>query len=229
MVPSEHSESEYSEYSCSQDSITTDISDVEDDQDDSRPEPNYAQDMDEYLLFVYGTLMSPKLWRKVTGLAAHPIHTKKAVLHNHVALKVENEAYPGLIPRENKKVVGQVLSIKSKELMEKIDRYEQDFYTKTLVKIEIIGDDDKQEQQVEFRADDAVCGDDKTLSNGNNNETTRPPKRLSSDSIESPTKRPKSTLEVGVYLWNNKLDLEETEWDYNVFVEYYQDGYLAEL
>ena len=232
MVSTQNSESEYSDYS---DNDSQDFKEINHDDLDSESEDEqiiYDDDMEEYLLFVYGTLMSPKLWRKVTGMDKHPIHTQKAVLHNFIGLKVENEAYPGLIPREGSKVVGQVLSIKSRKLMDKIDKYEQDFYTKVLVQVEPIMDeaatttsDCSSVESTSAVEKEVVVGDDKTLSEVNE---IKPSKR-SSIEIGGINKKQKIMLQVGVYQWNNKLELEKTEWDYNQFVEYYQDGYLAEL
>ena len=195
-VPSEQSDLDSDCSDCSMDTSITDISAVYDQLDQNWVPTVYEDDMDEVLLFVYGTLMSPRLWRKVSGMANHPIHTKKAVLNNYVGLKVENEAYPGLIARSGERVIGQILSIKSSKLLEKIDRYEDDFYTRITVQVSV-------EERILGKLQTEVFEDDKTLADEN--------------------------ISCEAYLWNNKMKLEKVKWDYNEFVEYYQDAYLAEL
>jgi gamma-glutamylcyclotransferase (GGCT)/AIG2-like uncharacterized protein YtfP len=73
-------------------------------------------------LFIYGTLINPKIQKNIIG---HIINGIPDILKRYEksAIEIDNEKYPIIIPNKNKIVSGFIIEISNDEL-KKIDEYE---------------------------------------------------------------------------------------------------------
>lgn len=76
-------------------------------------------------LFVYGTLMYPELYRKLTG--EEPDYTPAELRHYSVR-KLNERPYPGLVRRIGGRSVGLLIRNVTAEAMERLNAYEGDEY-----------------------------------------------------------------------------------------------------
>jgi len=75
-------------------------------------------------LFVYGTLMHPEIFWRVTQLA---VEGREAIAMHHDRLRVRGENYPGMVRKPGAVVPGLVLDI-SPSAWVKLDAFEGDEY-----------------------------------------------------------------------------------------------------
>ena len=76
-------------------------------------------------LFIYGTLKSEKVLKKVLQNTVSKItHGKDVILHDYHCYKVENESYPAIFSLKGSKVVGVLLENVSDVDYEYLDEYE---------------------------------------------------------------------------------------------------------
>lgn len=90
-------------------------------------------------LFIYGTLLVPKIWEAVTGcpetkmlpatLAGYQIHRVKSADFPAITKGVDSDAF----------VVGRVALDISTEALRRLDAYEDDFYDRLPVKVSVSG------------------------------------------------------------------------------------------
>lgn len=83
-------------------------------------------------LFAYGTLISPEIFKQVTG---EQLTSQPAILHNHCALLVRGEHYPGLIDSFGSTVHGVFYDIPD-SLWPRLDAYEGDQYQRQSVVVQ---------------------------------------------------------------------------------------------
>ncbi len=84
-------------------------------------------------VFVYGTLLVPKIWETVTatkGLVSHP-----AELAGYEIRRVRDAVSPGIVaaPQDGTRVNGRVFFDVPAEALRRLDAYEDDFYLRTEV------------------------------------------------------------------------------------------------
>lgn len=86
------------------------------------------------LLFVYGTLKSKEVQRKVIG---REINSSKDALKGYKLTKtmINNEIYPAIIRDDKSKVYGELLKLDIEDL-KKIDDYEGNDYDRTKILLE---------------------------------------------------------------------------------------------
>jgi len=84
-------------------------------------------------LFVYGTLMEPRVMAAVAGRAPAPI---PAIVHDHARYTVAGEVYPGMTPEAGAQVVGILYLDLDHEELRRLDRFEGDFYQRSKVQVE---------------------------------------------------------------------------------------------
>jgi len=84
-------------------------------------------------IFVYGTLMYAEVWRRV----AHKDYPwKRARLHNYQRYRVKNALYPGLVKSRNGLVEGVAYFGVEHGDIQRLDRFEGDYYQRLPVIIE---------------------------------------------------------------------------------------------
>ena len=77
-------------------------------------------------VFVYGTLMLPQVWQAVVG---KPFETQPATLAGFAAYRVRDAMYPGIVAAGPEEVVRGVVQFDvDAESVERLDRFEDDFY-----------------------------------------------------------------------------------------------------
>ena len=91
-------------------------------------------------LFVYGTLMSDKLFNQVVSLDSNQSLIKnKAKLHNYVRRKVKNRSYPAIFKvatdDDEEFVEGILISGLTEYELTKVHLYEGDEYKLTVVNV----------------------------------------------------------------------------------------------
>lgn len=89
-------------------------------------------------LFVYGTLMSEKVLKKVLPTTTTIKYGNQAILDNYHRYKVKNESYPAIYPFQGKNVRGKLLLNISDAELEYLDAYEGDEYTRRKVIVKIL-------------------------------------------------------------------------------------------
>ncbi len=88
--------------------------------------------MRSHCLFVYGTLLSPLLMKKLVGKlpASQPAHIK-----NYKAVFFTHRHYPGLTIKRNAITAGRVYTKLSRKQIRVLDDYEGTEYKRELIKI----------------------------------------------------------------------------------------------
>lgn len=87
-------------------------------------------------LFVYGTLMVPRVMRAVCGHAAPGVD---AVLHGYCRRRVRHEVYPAIFPCGAESVPGLVYLGLDAQQARALDRFEGNLYVRCPVQVEIAG------------------------------------------------------------------------------------------
>jgi gamma-glutamylcyclotransferase (GGCT)/AIG2-like uncharacterized protein YtfP len=85
-------------------------------------------------LFTYGTLMFPEVWARA---AREECVSRRAVLHGYEARRLSGVAFPGLIEAPDVTTPGLLYLNVSPEAMARLDTYEDDFYTRVPVTVEL--------------------------------------------------------------------------------------------
>lgn len=85
-------------------------------------------------LFTYGTLMFPEVWARA---AREACAFRKAVLHGYEARRLSGVEFPGLIEAPETSTHGLVYLDVSPEAMVRLDAYEDDFYDRIPVVVEL--------------------------------------------------------------------------------------------
>jgi gamma-glutamylcyclotransferase (GGCT)/AIG2-like uncharacterized protein YtfP len=91
-------------------------------------------------LFAYGTLMCQEIMVEVTGF---PFRGVGGILRDYHRGTIRGEVYPGIIPRKGGVVEGLVYRDLPEEAWKRLDAFEGEMYSRTVVAIEI---DDGTEQ-----------------------------------------------------------------------------------
>ena len=96
-------------------------------------------DADRSRLFAYGTLMLPKIWTAVTGTAAV---SQPARLSGYACYRVAGADFPGIIEtgKPGDVVDGCVYDDIDPRVLDRLDRYEDDFYQR--VEVQVKADND---------------------------------------------------------------------------------------
>ncbi len=101
-------------------------------------------------LFTYGTLMFPEVWARV-ALEECPV--RRAVLHGYEARRLSGVTFPGLIEAPGVSTPGLLYLNVSPEAMARLDAYEDDFYLRVPLTVEV-EDGGTMEAQVYLMAPD---------------------------------------------------------------------------
>jgi gamma-glutamylcyclotransferase (GGCT)/AIG2-like uncharacterized protein YtfP len=88
-------------------------------------------------VFVYGTLLVPKIWNAVThcpDLVSHP-----AVLSGYANFRVRNADYPGIVEVADRNAVvsGRVFLEVSDDALRRLDAYEDTFYDRRTIIVRV--------------------------------------------------------------------------------------------
>lgn len=89
--------------------------------------------MPRIALFVYGSLLSPRIVRAVLGRAPRPL---RATLQGYRRVSLRAQAYPGLLPDSTATTRGAVLCVDARELRV-LDRYEGELYRRERVVVRL--------------------------------------------------------------------------------------------
>ena len=81
-------------------------------------------------IYTYGSLRLQKIWDLVT---ARTFETCPAVLEDHVALKVNGQAFPGLVKCQGQKTEGLVHLNVDPQTLGLLDTFESDFYHRVAI------------------------------------------------------------------------------------------------
>jgi gamma-glutamylcyclotransferase (GGCT)/AIG2-like uncharacterized protein YtfP len=81
-------------------------------------------------IFVYGTLMNPDIWFKVTK---ENNSFKKTVINNYSRSKLKGELYPGIFKKTGSNVIGKIYFDVSSHAISKLDIFEGERYERTKV------------------------------------------------------------------------------------------------
>ena len=90
-------------------------------------------------LFVYGTLMVPEIWHAVTGLPENST-ARPANLRGYQRRRVEGADFPGIFASKSQDDVvhGCVYENITAEVFDRLDRYEDHFYQRVEVVVEVV-------------------------------------------------------------------------------------------
>lgn len=92
-----------------------------------------SADMDR--LFVYGTLLCPKIMEQVSGLS---LPATPATLSGFQRLPVRDEPYPALIPKRGQTTSGSVYSGITPAAWRRLDDFEGIYYERQLVTVQLV-------------------------------------------------------------------------------------------
>jgi len=84
-------------------------------------------------LFVYGTLRVPEIWNLVTGSFEPP--RRDATLDDFAIRTVKDYTFPAIVRAEGESVPGEVLFDLPREVLDRLDAYEDAFYERNLVTV----------------------------------------------------------------------------------------------
>jgi cation transport regulator ChaC len=85
-------------------------------------------------IFAYGSLMFPPVWQHVTGGGHASAH---ATLANHAAWQIIGQPFPGLTEAPGESTDGVVYFDVGDEALARLDRFEGELYTRTLVQVRL--------------------------------------------------------------------------------------------
>ena len=110
-------------------------------------------------LFTYGSLMCEDIMFAVTG---DPLRRTPALLSGYRRFLVQNEQYPGVVPSSGGQVQGIVYHDISPKGWSRLDRFEGDFYTRSLVAVRYEMGDEAMAYCYVFRSEfrDRLTGDE---------------------------------------------------------------------
>ncbi|KAL8267045.1 hypothetical protein R6Q59_004389 [Mikania micrantha] len=86
-------------------------------------------------VFVYGTLLANDV---VQVLLNRIPQTSPAILHGYHRFSIRGRVYPAILPAENKKVTGKVLTGLSAAEIDVLDMYEDEEYDKRVVDVSLL-------------------------------------------------------------------------------------------
>lgn len=87
-------------------------------------------------LFVYGTLLVPGIWDKVSGEPS--LRFEPALLHGYEIRRVRNAVYPGIFESDDAPpVAGKVFFDLPETALRRLDAYEDSFYVRSGVHPEL--------------------------------------------------------------------------------------------
>ena len=85
-------------------------------------------------LFVYGTLMIPEVYQRVTGL---PLRDhQRATLQDHQRYRVAKEPYPAAVPEQGASISGLLVRRLEQATIERIDQFEGASYQRRATTVE---------------------------------------------------------------------------------------------
>lgn len=85
-------------------------------------------------LFVYGTLMVPRIFAAVCGTVRPQV---PAELADHARYRVRGAVYPGLIPQAGARTAGRLVSGIDAALWQRLDAFEGEFYERCAVEVRL--------------------------------------------------------------------------------------------
>ena len=88
-------------------------------------------------LFVYGTLLIPAVWTRVTGRPLPP--GRDAVLPRHRRRTVQGQCYPGMVPDPREDVAGRLYLGVEQATLVKLDAYEGSSYRRVRLAVLVAG------------------------------------------------------------------------------------------
>jgi gamma-glutamylcyclotransferase (GGCT)/AIG2-like uncharacterized protein YtfP len=94
-------------------------------------------------LFTYGTLMFPEVWARA---AREECAARKAVLYGYEVRRLSGVEFPGLIEAPETSTPGLVYLDVSPEAIVRLDAYEDDFYDRIPVVVELENGDPLEAQ-----------------------------------------------------------------------------------
>jgi gamma-glutamylcyclotransferase (GGCT)/AIG2-like uncharacterized protein YtfP len=87
------------------------------------------------ILFAYGTLVFPEIWRRVTG-DTEARHSERATLEGFALLRVRDAPFPGIVPEKSAPAISGVLYFDlDEEVLTRLDAYEDSFYERVTVRV----------------------------------------------------------------------------------------------
>jgi len=86
-------------------------------------------------LFVYGTLEIPQVVKKLLGTVPN---AESVILRDYARYMLVNRSYPGIIKQQGSEVNGVLYSGISAKYLKILDRYEDKFYQRRIVRVENI-------------------------------------------------------------------------------------------
>lgn len=88
-------------------------------------------------VFVYGTLLNDEVLEVILG---HTPTKCSAQLHGYKRVKVLGQMYPAILPDENSKVDGAILTELTARDLKRLDEYEGLYYERMPVLVSVAGD-----------------------------------------------------------------------------------------
>ncbi len=91
--------------------------------------------------FIYGTLLVPEIWNAVTGLSFAAAAPRVAVLEGYVRRRVHGATFPGILAtgQSDDVVDGLLITGLTPPILDRLDRYEDDFYLRREVRVTVSG------------------------------------------------------------------------------------------
>ncbi len=88
-------------------------------------------------LFVYGTLLVPKIWEAVSGI--NDVSGKEGSISGYRIFRVQGGDFPGIVPtgEKNDRVTGKVFLDLPERAIERLDAYEDTFYERHEVTVQL--------------------------------------------------------------------------------------------
>lgn len=87
-------------------------------------------------LFAYGTLMNPEVWARVTG---RTFRCAPATLQGYAVRRLHGHDFPGILPVPGQSARGLVYFDLDDDTLARLDAYEDDFYQRTVLTVELCG------------------------------------------------------------------------------------------
>ena len=99
-------------------------------------------------LFTYGSLMSEDIMHHVSG--CKPAN-QTAILHNFRRVKVRNEHYPGLYPKQGTSVNGRIYFDLPPQAINRLDIFEGEYYSRENVTVQTGAGEEKSTMAYIFK------------------------------------------------------------------------------
>lgn len=84
------------------------------------------------LIFCYGTLVFPDIWRAVCG---RQLPGEAAVLKGYARYQLRGEVFPGIVASPGQVVQGVLYRGAGPRMLRRLDRYEADYYRRRLLPV----------------------------------------------------------------------------------------------